>query len=69
MDMKRQAIAGLSLRGNGQAGKVMGLNKALRSVPELGIKVGGFCYLERESTPHFLDFVTNRVASLLVAFP
>ena len=44
------------------------VKRQLRSVPVLVIKVGRFDYLERESTPLFLDYVVNRTSSLLVMF-
>ena len=42
------------------------LKKTLRSVPRLAVKVGKFGYMERNSTPDFLDFVTSETAGLLI---
>ena len=44
------------------------LNRFLKSVPQLAIKVSSFTTLERDSTPDFLSFVTQQVFSLLIAF-
>ena len=40
----------------------------LKSVPRLGIKVGGFNYMERESTLIFLQYVLEQIVSLLLTF-
>ena len=44
------------------------LDRQVRSVPPVGIKVGGFNMLERTSTPVFLEFVLGNVISMLVAY-
>ena len=40
----------------------------LKSVQRLGIKVGGFGYVERESTLIFLQYVLEQIVSLLITF-
>ena len=49
---------------NGRLRKVMG--RELNSVPLVGLKVGDFHMLERESTPIFVDFVVRNIVNLLV---
>ena len=39
-----------------------------RSVPCIGVSVGGFRSMERDSTLIFMDFVIRNVVSLLMAF-
>ena len=68
LDVKRKAIMQWQLFDGGTGRKLKGLRRGLESVPELGIRVGGFKFLERESTPIFVDYVTNRVAGLLMTF-
>ena len=41
-------------------------SKRFKSVPNLGIKVGGFHTLERTTTPMFVLFISNTVFSLLI---
>ena len=36
----------------------------LKSIPQVGVKVGSFRFLERESTLIFIDCIANQVASL-----
>ena len=48
--------------------KLKVLARQLRSIPEMGIKVGEFHTLERTSTPVFVDYVVKNIASMLVAF-
>ena len=43
-------------------------NRLLRSVRPVGVRVGGFESLERESTPIFMHFVLSNVASMLITF-
>ena len=54
--------------GNQTRSKQALLKRQLRSFPVLGIKVGRFNYLERDSTPTFLDYVATKTASLMVTF-
>ena len=42
--------------------------RILKSIPRLGVKVGGFHEAERESVPVFIDFVTKQIVSLLITF-
>ena len=42
------------------------LKRQLKSVPTLGLKVGDFYSLGRDSTPKFLDFVANMTFTMLV---
>ncbi|CAG7732386.1 unnamed protein product [Allacma fusca] len=44
------------------------LEKQVASVPNVGIKVGTFHTMERESTPIFIDFVIKTIASLLIMY-
>ena len=44
------------------------VEKILKSVQRLGIKVGGFNYMERESTLIFLQYVLEQIVSLLLMF-
>ena len=45
------------------------MNREIRGIRNVGVKVGSFHTLERESTPNFVDFVLRNVVSLLVTFP
>ncbi|CAG7785067.1 unnamed protein product [Allacma fusca] len=45
------------------------IERLLWSVPEVGIKIGGFHTFQRTSTLEFLAFVTENIASLLVSYP
>ena len=38
----------------------------LKSIPQVGVKVGSFRILGRESALIFIDFIANQVASLLI---
>ena len=42
--------------------------RAIRSIPDIGMSVGGFRCMERDSTLIFMDFVLSNVLSLLMAF-
>ena len=42
--------------------------KVLRSVPPMGMSVGGFNQVEREAVPIFIDFCGQQIVSLLLAF-
>ena len=53
---------------NGAMLTMRDIKKVLRSFPRIGAKVGNFKYLERISTPDFLDFVTQSAVNLLIAF-
>ena len=52
---------------NGTEWKV--LNRQVRSIPVVGIKVGEFHMLERTSTPIFLHYVLTNIVNMLVAYP
>ena len=43
--------------------------RVLRSIPRMGMSLGGFGRVEREAVPIFLDFSVNQIVSLLLAFP
>ena len=43
--------------------------KVLRSIPRMGMSVGGFSQVEREAVPIFIDFCVGQIVSLLLAFP
>ena len=42
--------------------------RVLRSIPRMGIKVGGFNRVEREAVPLYIDFSVKQIVSLLLAF-
>ena len=44
------------------------LRRRVASVRCLGISVGGFHYLERTSTPAFVDFVVQNIVGALISF-
>ena len=44
------------------------LKMQLESIPTVGIKVGTFHMMERESTPVFLNYVLTNVVNMLVAY-
>ncbi|CAG7717981.1 unnamed protein product [Allacma fusca] len=55
---------------NGASDAVLKLfKKRLNAVANVGVKVGGFHTMERQSTPLFIDFVVRGIATILVAFP
>ena len=43
-------------------------SRVLRSVPRMGMKLGGFNLVERQAVPIFIDFSVNQIVSLLLAF-
>ena len=43
--------------------------KVIRSIPRMGMSVGGFSQVEREAIPIFIDFCVGQIVSLLIAFP
>ncbi|CAG7784866.1 unnamed protein product [Allacma fusca] len=45
------------------------ITRLLKSIPDVGVKIGRFQTFERTSTPTFFDFIVNNVVSLLVAHP
>ena len=49
-------------------GGVNEVEKILKSVQRLGIKQGGFNYIERQSTLIFLQYVLEQIVSLLITF-
>ena len=40
--------------------------RVLRSIPRMGMSVGGFNRVEREAVPIFIDFSVNQIVSLLL---
>ena len=48
-----------------QASKIF--KRQIRSIPRLGIKVGEFHLMERQSTLNFIHFVLNNIVAMLVA--
>ena len=42
------------------------LKRVSRSIPNIGVQVGGFRIIERDSSLIFVDFVLNNVVSLLI---
>ena len=42
--------------------------RMLRSVPRMGINVGGFGRVEREAVPIFVDFCVKQIVGLLITF-
>ena len=61
---------GLCARTEHRGGKMKRkmLLARMRSIPEVGIKVGDFHMMERTSTPIFLHYLLNSVVSMLVAY-
>ena len=45
------------------------MKREIKRIRGVGIKVGSFHQMERESTPNFVDYVVNQVVNLLVTFP
>ena len=43
------------------------VERSLKSFPTVGIRSGGFRYLQRDTIPTFLDYLTSSVCSLLAA--
>ena len=60
----------LSLRAQGMQNEVPRkvLARQLKSMPLVGIKVGGFHLLERTSTPVFLHYILVNIVNMLVTF-
>ena len=56
-----------SSKGLGKAERNM-LKRQLRAIPSMGIKVGEFHMLERNSTPVFLHYVLTNIVNMLVAY-
>ena len=44
------------------------MKREILGIPSLGIRVGSFHTLERQSTPIFIDFCVRQVVSLLITF-
>ena len=42
--------------------------KVLRSIPRMGMSVGGFSQVEREAVPIYIDFCLKQIVSLLLGF-
>ena len=42
--------------------------RALRSIPRMGINVGGFNRVERQAVPIFIDFAVKQIVSILITF-
>ena len=53
---------------NGRSFERKILERQLKSIPTVGIKVGEFHMLERTSTVVFLDYVLKNIVNMLVAF-
>jgi len=41
--------------------------RVLRSIPRMGMSLGGFGQVEREAVPIFIDFSAQQIVSLLIA--
>jgi len=44
-------------------------SRVVRSIPRMGMSVGGFNRVEREAVPIFINFSVGQIVSLLLAFP
>ena len=42
--------------------------RRLRSIPRMGMKLGGFGRVEREAVPIFVDFCVKQILTLLITF-
>ena len=42
--------------------------RLLRSVPRMGVRLGGFNRVEREAVPIFIDFSVCQIVDILIAF-
>ena len=42
--------------------------RVLRSIPRMGMNVGGFNRVEREAVPVYIDFSIKQIVSILLAF-
>ena len=42
--------------------------RKIKSIPCIGIKIGSFRVMERDSTPEFIDFSIGKIVDLLLAF-
>jgi len=42
--------------------------RRLRSIPRMGMRVGGFGRVEREAVPIFVDFCVKQIVTLLITF-
>jgi len=42
--------------------------RVFRSIPRMGMKVGGFYRVEREAVPIFVDFCVKQIVTLLITF-
>ena len=43
------------------------MSRRIKSIPIVGIRVGNFNTMERQSTPIFIDFITRSICTLLIA--
>ena len=43
-------------------------SRVLRSIPRMGMKLGGFSRVEREAVPIFVDFCVKQIVTLLITF-
>ena len=66
--IRRMALLCKTSSSTPMLGNMGAVRRELESFPMLGVKVGHFCYLERQSTPMFMDFVASRTGSLLFTF-
>ena len=62
--VKRNLTNEMRFMRNGRLRKI--LRRKLESIPSVGLKVGDFHILERESIPIFVDFVLKNIVNLLV---
>jgi hypothetical protein len=62
--LKEQIIVSLNSRRNTSFS--LEVRKILRSIPPMGIRVGDFNTMERSSTIMYIDFVTEKLVSILV---
>ncbi|CAG7785275.1 unnamed protein product [Allacma fusca] len=51
-----------------QALRALEVAKIIHSVPKVGVKIGNFHTMKRETTPVFIHYIVYQLASLLVAF-
>ena len=63
--VRRELMVKIQGMGNASLKKVN--RRELKAVPLVGLKVGDFHMLERESTPMFVDYVLRNIVNLLVS--
>ena len=67
-DVKKTLLLCHGARQSHSHEQIRQFRKCIGSVPNWGISVGGFHYLERTSTPNFVDFVVQNVVGALISF-